>query len=543
MNVPSICRLQLAETGATVGTGLLVAPEIILTSTVVVASATCAEKVCAVFFENTKGGPVCVKLLPQSYFFAASFPDYMDYCLVACESHTALSSVLPVYIPVTQKDWPELAEGDTVLVVQHIIGREGAETRKVAGAVNLAAGHGERSAARVTDPQLQVNTFEKILRCHSHVYYLQSNGTSRTAGCPTFNDTGALVGLQSQAHADGQGVVSRVLSVAAIARHLFAHGQLAHLPAPPGQCASVDDLFDTWYANTQDITRVLNMLVNFTRDTTVLGVTSRLCELATQPTLMSTFLTHKGVDVLLSSMKRFAEHASHVTVCLRSLWSISLSRPESLPSIAASDGVTRLLEALLHHPCDEPIVQLAVTLLNNISTLDAFTAEQMYVMWPAVYTALCRYRDAVPIQKSGFALLTTLLRRDADAAVVVKGLLRRDVLSRLCKLLTHADVHVFFVEILMEFVAELVSHNRAMDECYRAILEDAPEMAVVGVVIEVMQKNPNNLHILRDGNRALWGLGNVMVFRIAILSNSNYSVAFALSLPALYQSLHANESK
>ncbi|KEG11643.1 hypothetical protein DQ04_02411080 [Trypanosoma grayi] len=516
-NIPAVCRIKGR------GTATLISPGILLTSTHVVNSPAVASQLTAVFFEGSKKKPVEVKLLPQNLFFSASYPDYMDYCLVACEQY-GIFNVTPAKLPLIKKDWAAVREGDVILVVQHPVGED----------------TGGESATTHDDPEddenasvVEVKRFEEVLRCREDLFYLKASGNVRTAGCPAFNDCGQLIGLQSQVRHHREGVVNRVVSIVSIVKHLFANKQLERIQ----QQVTFDEVWNTWYVE-NDIARIVLIMANFTDREIARSAAEKLCEHTSRPNLVESILTSGGVQCIVTSLRQFANDEAIVYLCLRAMWNVSFGETDSQHLLVEGNGVEMILDAMEAYPGNEEIAEFATVLLHNISTgshKPDFAGALGYRALRLVHAALQRFKETTVLQKFGFSFFTTLLYADPQNAETLVAL---HILEHVVYLAEGKQDQVFLMEVLMNFLGEIAQHKKAIEICFSdgGLLSFGGQHCLVNLtslIIDIMLKYQEMDTILLQGNRALWGIGNDLACRAMILQHPKSYEALKLSLPAL----------
>ncbi|KAG5463963.1 hypothetical protein LSCM1_00139 [Leishmania martiniquensis] len=539
VNIPAVCRVREPSTNKTVGSGVLVAPGLLLTSTVAIPTQSRATHVVATFFEGTKKHAVDVQLQPQRYYFASRYPPEMDYCLISCEE-APLLNVIPVRIPLTRKEWAPVEEGDVLLIVEHPIGdvagtAAGALDRKTTSPSMLTA-TGESAFDHVQVPYVEQKRFEEVLRCRGDVSFLKSNGNWMTAGCPTFNEYGQLVGLQTQRMADGEGVVNRILSLISIVKHLFANAQLPHLPQ---EGLSFKDVWDTWYA-TNDIARIIAILANFKGKPMVQQVTCHLCELTAKPDLVNSIAVNGGIEVILQNLSLFHSDQTLSEIGLRALWNVSIGEEAHLATISRMESVCTILDVLETFPANETVLQFGAVLLHNIARCRAapnFSQDLGDRALAALYPGFQKYRDSVVLQKFALGFFAILVRLNEAFA---RDLVQRGIVPHLLDVLERQLKQIFLMEILIGFVAELAQYPQTVEAmCTHAGQYAATTMSYfIDLLIHVIFEYKDLDSLLVNGNRALWGLGNVPTCRALILENPRGTDALRLSLPALIAGTH-----
>lgn len=513
INIPAVCRIRNAVNNATAGTGVLVGPGILLTSALVVENKNRASVLTATFFESSKKAAVNARLLPDKLFFCAEFPHHMDYCIVACDENPIVH-VTPVHLPLTQKEWTSVVEGDTALVVQHRISEP-------------------EGAGATDDGGTELKRFDEILRCREDLFFFKANGTSKTAGCPVFNDNGQLVGLQSQFRSDGEGVVNRALTITSIVKHLFANSQLSRLP----QKVQFEDVWNTWFVKT-DVSRILLIMANFNGTHMVRSATQRLCELTAVPNLVKSIAECGGVSAILSCMDMFPADEEIALLGLKALWNVSIGNNDTLNELVERSGLVKIISAMEKFSDNPELMQFGTVLLFNIAkgtetNLSGSVGERCLSV---VYLAAVKFGDSLVIQKFSINFLSIVIQYNPALAV---ELIKRDVFEHLAQLMETRSDHVFLMEVVMQFVSEM-TQNRAVVELFYettknyAPMEEKYSVArFIDLVMDLMLKLQDNQKILLHGNNFIWGLGNNLVCRWEIFKNPKCFEALHLSTNSL----------
>ncbi|KAH9582163.1 hypothetical protein LSM04_006770 [Trypanosoma melophagium] len=516
-NIPAVCQIKGC------GTATLISPGILLTSIHVVKSPEVAADLTAVFFEGSNKKTVEVKLLPQNLFFAAAYPDYMDYCIVACEQY-GIFNVTPVKLPLIQSEWAPVREGDTILVVQHPMVDRGDD--KTAEAHD--SGEGEENSSLI-----EVKRFEEVLRCRNDVFYLKASGNVLTAGCPSFNDCGQLIGMQSQLRQETGGVISRVLSIVSIVKHLFANKQLGRIR----QELSFDDVWNTWYVE-NNVPRVILIMTNFTSRPIRRATAEKLCEHTNQPNLLESVLSSGGVHNIFLTLNMFKDDEDMVCKCIRALWNLTFVEGGSQQILLEENAIDIILDAMEAYSDNEEMAEYGTVLLHNISTFvetPNFAGPLGHRALKLVHAALQRFKSTNVLQKFGLSFFTTLICANPQNA---ETLVQLHMVEHVVYLAEHKQDQVFLIEALMHFVGELAQHKTAIELCFvdggLAASGGCHIIATLtGLVIDIMLKYQEMDTILLEGNRALWGIGNDLACRAMILQHPNCYEALRLSLPAL----------
>lgn len=559
INIPAVCRLRDISTNKTVGSGVLVGPGLLLTSSVAIPTQARAARVVATFFEGTKKQSLDVALQPQRYYFASRYPEEMDYCFVRCDEAPVLN-VTPAHVALTEKGWAQVSEGDVLLIVEHPVGGGGGNDAErspqmstgtsatAAATSSLENGNGPRryphSAASATStasgalsvPYVEQKRFEEVLRCRGSLCFLKSNGNWVTAGCPAFNENGQLVGLQSQSRADGEGVVNRVLLLTAIVKHLFANVQLPNLPQDG---ISFEDMWSTWYL-TNDVSRIVAILANFKGKAMAQQVTCRLCELTADPNLVNSVADNGGINVILQNLSLFGNDTTLAEVGLRALWNVSIGEEANLAKICKHDGVQTILDVMESFPANETVLQLGAVLLHNIAGCSAspdFAHERGDRALNALYPGFQQYRESVVLQKFALSFFATLVRLDERFALY---LVEHKIVEHLIRLIEEKPKQIFLMEMVVGLVAELAQYPKTIAVTNTNVAEyGALSMPyLIDLLIHLILEYRDLDSLMVSGNRALWGLGNLPACRAMILENARGTEALRLSLPALVASTH-----
>jgi hypothetical protein len=548
INIPAVCRLRDISTNKTVGSGVLVGPGLLLTSSVAVPTPARAARVVATFFEGTKKRPLDVALQPQRYYFASRYPEEMDYCFVRCDE-APLLNVTPAHVALTEKGWAPVSEGDVLLIVEHPIGGGGgtdnaqncttgtrAATNSAAAASENGDYHSSAASNTMTVPFVEQKRFEEVLRCRGNVGFLKSNGNWATAGCPAFNENGQLVGLQSQSRADGEGVVNRVLLLTSIVKHLFANVQLPNLPQDG---ISFEDMWSTWYL-TNDVSRIVAILANFKGKAMAQQVTCRLCELTADPNLVNSVADNGGINVILQNLSLFGNDTTLAEVGLRALWNVSIGEEANLAKICEHEGVSTILDVMETFPSNETVLQLGAVLLHNIAGCSAapdFAHELGDRALDALYPGFQQYRESVVLQKFALSFFATLVRLGEHFALY---LIQHKIIEHLIRLIEEKPKQVFLMEMVVGLIAELAQYPKAVAVTNTNVAEyGALSMPyLVDLLIHLIMEYKDLDSLMVSGNRALWGLGNLPACRAMILENARGTEALRLSLPALVASTH-----
>lgn len=514
INIPAVCRIRYAANNATAGTGVLIGPGILLTSAQVVENKNRAASLTATFFESSKKAAVNARLLPDKLFFCAEYPEHMDYCIVACDENPIVN-VSPVHLPLVQKEWTSVVEGDTTLIVQHRISEPGGSGPDDAG--------------------VELKRFDEILRCREDLFFFKANGTSRSAGCPVFNDNGQLVGIQSQFRTDGEGVVNRALTTTAIVKHLFANSQLSRLP----QKVQFDDVWNTWFVKT-DVSRILLIMANFNRTPMVRAATQKLCELTAVPSLVKSVAECGGIPAILSCMDMFPMDEEIALLGLRGLWNVSIGNNETLMELVEKNGLEKIITAMEKFPSNEELMQFGTVLLFNIakdSTTDLSGAMAERCL-SVVYAAAMNFDESLVIQKFSVNFCSIVIQSNPALAV---ELVKNGVFEHLAKLIDTRSSHVFLMEVVMQFVSDM-SQNLEVVDLFYATTKDYTPMQLetkcsvsrfIDLVMSLMIKHQNNQKVLLHGNNFIWGFGNNLVCRWELFKNPKCFEVLRLSSESL----------
>ena len=489
MSIPAVCRIPGH------GTAFLVATGVLMTTTAVVPNAREAARMTAVFFEGTKKPAVEVRLQPDRLFFAAAYPEHVNYCLVACDT-AGIFNVMPIKVPLLASEWPSPLEGDTLLLMQHW----------GAGANGLAGVAGGATAR-----------FEEVLRRRDDLLFLKVNSGLSCAGCPAFDANSQLVGVMSQTDSLGDGPTSRVLSIATIVKHLFANAMCGKLQqSPPAEA-----VWESWYVP-GDTTRIISIMANFKgREVLALAV-RRLCEHTAKPELLEGVVACGGTSVIIASLAQFKEEEALARAALRSLWDISFGDVNNRPHIAEAGGVETILDVLELHPSNQEIAEFGTVVLFNL-TLESAMVEEEWA--PRCVRAALAAMRAFPaedaLQKFATGLLLNLVRRLPSVARLVTS--SEGSVAHINGLIANKSRNALLMEQIAPLLAALAKEEWA-----------SPALApCVPHIIALMVEHSGSSAILLSGNNALWSLGALAANRIAILQHPHGPAALAASVHTL----------
>ena len=317
-NVPAICRIPGR------GTGFLVAPGLIMTSLHVVRSKPEAAKLKAIFFEGGKQAPVAVDLKPYRTFFVSAFPEHLAYALVACDTR-GIRSVIPVSLPMIDKEWVDVSEGDLCLIVQHPL------PVTAGGAPDLVEDEYEEDVVETPtggSDGAEVKQFAEVVSRTDDIMTFKVNYKYNCAGCPVFNEKGALAGLMSQLVRQESGeVTSYAVHIREIMRHLFANGRLSLFESSN----SPQELWRTWMTD-RDVNRTLRIVQNFQHTEIVQTAMNELCSFSGDEEKMKEIMASDGTKVIIENLHRYRMDDAVVRSCFRTLWNLSFGDGMSTPS-------------------------------------------------------------------------------------------------------------------------------------------------------------------------------------------------------------------
>jgi len=491
VHVPGICRIPGR------GTGVLIAPGIILTSRTALASKQEASRRKAVFFEGGKQPPVSVDLQPYRLFFTAAFPEHLDYTVVGCDTN-GIFNVKPVTLPVCQSEWVDVADGDTFLTVQH----------RLRGLSLEVSGEDKES-----DPEgnEQVKHFDEVTKVRGDFICFDVAGEFSCSGCPVFDARGHLVALQSQGIREGEGVVSRAVHIREVAKHLFANSQLGLL-----ECAvEPRGVWATWYREAS-VVRLLRIMENFMQPEIVRHVMAELRQLSSKAELATEFVEAKGVPTVLGNLKHFRADEDIVACGLRTLWNISFGEDAHKKDIVAHDGIPIVIECLRKFCLSEEIAEYGSVLLFNISCLpEHVTPELCDAGVTVVLKALEKFRKSEVILKFALGVLMNVARHVKDVSMV-DAIVANGGIERAVQALTERQRNEYLVEHAVLLLAALAQHptHAANPEMGRAI----------PALCEALTKHSTNKTMARHGNSALWLLGLVPAHRVQIVRSGGLDV-------------------
>eukprot|EP01062_Namystynia_karyoxenos_P027248 TRINITY_DN20978_c0_g1_i1.p1 TRINITY_DN20978_c0_g1~~TRINITY_DN20978_c0_g1_i1.p1 ORF type:complete len:532 (+),score=184.25 TRINITY_DN20978_c0_g1_i1:97-1692(+) len=503
-HVPAVCRIPGK------GTAFLVSPGLLLTSRSVVATKQDASRMKAVFFEGGKQAPVTVDLQPYRAFFSAAFPDHIDYTLVACDTR-GIYNVKPVQIPLEKNNWAEVVKDDTCLIIQHRL------PRGAGIGANTVPGPGGQMDAPLTaipedaEHRHQTKHFDEVLRVRGEEIFFEDSGSYECAGCPVFNPHGQLLGLFSQRHHDGEGVIARAVHISAIAKHLFANAKISMLESSPNP----RQVWLTWYQD-GDIARLLRVLQNFPQTEIVRQAIHELREQSGHSGLVKEIVECGGAQTVLNALRQFRVDEEVVASGLRTLWNISFGEDANKKEIVMHGGITTVIEAMHKYDRSDEVAEYGCVLLYNISSLpEHVTPEVCEGGVTAVLRALEVFPGNEVILKFALGVLMNVARQVTDSQrvepIVANGGVRRAVDA-----LKHRQGNEYLVENAVQLLAALAQHRT---------LAAHPEMRdAIPALCEAVGRYGSNKTMARSGNSALWYLGLVPQHRVQIVRHGGLDV-------------------
>ena len=530
-NIPAVCRIPGR------GTGFLVSPGLIMTSTRVIGTKHDASRLTAVFFEGGKRPRVEVALLPSQFYFAAAYPEHLDYCLVACET-TKIFNVTPVKLPLVSSEWPAVREGDHLLAMVHPVLSGGASNMRAATAaassaaasINNASLHADSMAGpgttvgasaaanAVAEEQTpaSVSRFYEVLRRKDDRMHCKAQQSYVCAGCPCFDANGALVGLLSQVHdPETDALTATIVSIVSAVKHVFANGRIARIQQEP----LFDDVWSTWNVP-GDTARIVAIMTNFTQRAIHKEASLRFFEHCHERDHVSSIVACGGTGVLLDSLRRHRGDCEFTHQGLRALWAISFDIEDNRAQIREGDGVAAILGTMRDYPDHDGIVQYATVLLYNLT----LTASTVAADWAdegldVVFGGATRFADSEVTQKFAIGFFKNMLVADVKLAdkALNDGIVRHSM-----------DMMRTFPanEYLNDHGVRLVA---AIVKC--PAYHGLPALAVcVDPVVDAVIRFDGANALRVEGSHALWGLGNDPRNRIAIFAHPRGAEALQVSV-------------
>ncbi|CCW67019.1 unnamed protein product [Phytomonas sp. Hart1] len=494
--------------------------------------------------------------------FHAVYPDFIDYCLIAC-SEDHLFNVVPVALPLTLKEWPPVREGEVILVVQHLIPRTEVFATNSAASVGDVEetpddGTFESIHSNETPNYTQQHRFEEVLRCFNDLYYLKANGIEQTSGCPAFNEFGQLVGLQSQSHTDGEGIVNRVLSIVPIIQHLFANKQLYRFSKLQGQTLTFNAIWETWYSE-KNPSRIGLILANFRQKDAARQVFKKLTEMSQSLEFTEEFSIF---EVILSNICIFRDEEALVGMGLRALWKLSVGKESCANNIIENGGIKIVVDLMHQYSYNTSILQYGVVILYNTASIligqapqyrlsidndsgDFFitndgntellvataSSSETYTSYfssffgievtELVLESMKKFPEEMVLQKFSLEFLSILLRCNNETGMYM---LQEETIEHVCFLIKHQHQNLFLMEALMGCIGNLAEGKHFVDSvnssCHSV-------MQLVNPIISLTLEYLENRKILKAASDMLWALGNNPAFRMSILKNPHgYEVLF-----------------
>jgi hypothetical protein len=507
-NIPAICRIPGR------GTGFLVSRGLILTSTRVVGTKQEAARLTAVFFEGSKRPHVEVALQPQQFYFAAAYPEHLDYCLVACDT-SKIANVTPVKLPLVQSEWAPVREGDTLFVVEHPVTAGQASTTKSAMATGSAdsaptSSVGLAAASQVAqDEQVPatVKRFVEVLRRRDDRMFAKAQGGYVSAGCPCFNDNGTLVGLLSQVQDPESDVLTcSIVSIVSAVKHIFANGRIARIQQEPEPLFA--DVWSTW-AVSNDTARIVAILTNFTQQAIHREASLRFFEHCHSREHVAGIVACGGTRVLIDSIGRHRNDVEFVHQGLRGLWSISFDVEDNRAQIREANGVRIILNAMRDYADHEGIVQYSIVLLYNLTlTASSVTDDWVSEGMQSVFNGAAHFPTVEVLQKFAIGFLRNVAAAGSKYGreMLEKGMIRH-VSQAMAKYPSNEYLNEHGVHLVSSLVQCPDYHgNAALAPC-------------VDPVIEAVMRFDSSNSLRVAGSHALWGLGIDPRNRIAIFAN------------------------
>jgi hypothetical protein len=488
INIPAICRIPGR------GTAFLVSPGILLTSLSVVGSKQEASKLKAVFFEHGKQAAVTVDLMPHSFFFSSAFPDYLDYCLVACDTKH-IFNVKPVKFPLILKGIPEIQMDDTVLIVQHPLP------------------HTLEDGA-VTEPQAdaEMKRFDQVIRRSRDLFYFKFNSQYDNGGSPVFNEKGQLVGLHSQRTIVGEGLVNRAVHISSILMHLFANGQLHKIDASGTPFA---EIWSCWFLE-EDVTSGLKVIQNFAEWDVRKSAVLEFCQimLSKEKVPLEAFASADGLKTLLESLVRFKNEEQVVGAIMRTLWKVTFGNTEFTDDLVKQNGIPEIIAAMKKYPANEDIAEYGNVLLYNISLTPKYCAMVAKEDGLASLLATMRgFTGSEVVYKFGYGALGNLCQ---DSEATITTFVGAGGIDTLCAGMSAFPNNEYLNENAMRLVAGCAKYPQF--RCH----EDARQ--VIKCIIAAMYKFKNTKNLARDGNNALWDLGMETSNRLVICDHQGLEI-------------------
>eukprot|EP00760_Papus_ankaliazontas_P029203 PhM_4_TR4160/c0_g1_i1/m.61526 len=492
INIPAIGRIPGG------GTAFLVAPGIIMTSTNVLQNKTVASRHEVVFFESGKRDPVTVRLLPQQYYFSCTYPDYLDYCLVACETNH-IYGVRPVRLPLHSPEWADVAEKDVCLIVQH-----------------PTAGGKEKEEKR----------FEEVTRVRADILTFRvSDSAVRACGCPVFNDQGQLVGLFHQAESEtGDGVVAQAMTVSAIVKHMFALAQLSRIQ----NNYSFEEVWHTWsVANSNSVDRIVKIIQNFPDVSIAAPALIQLCDLIKNATdtraMCQEAVQHGGLRSMMEYLSKPSLSAQGLetdpaTALLQCLWTISVNvSDDDLFSKDDVKGIVAIMSRQMQRP---EVAQYGSVLLFNVvryvarsSSRDEADAIYRSIIDVAV-RMLEAYDSTEVVLKFSVGSLSEIAKVDFPEHIQFM------VDTRAIELAVGAISKYPANEYLCEYTVELLSRTSRQ----HGLIGHPSVRSCVVPLLDAVRRYSTNKVIQTEGNDAVWHLGVDVVNRLKIVSSGGLGV-------------------
>eukprot|EP01012_Entosiphon_sulcatum_P063909 TRINITY_DN9217_c0_g2_i4.p1 TRINITY_DN9217_c0_g2~~TRINITY_DN9217_c0_g2_i4.p1 ORF type:complete len:514 (+),score=97.66 TRINITY_DN9217_c0_g2_i4:42-1583(+) len=482
VNIPAVCRIPGK------GTAFLVSQGILMTTLSVIGSKQEASRLKAVFFENSKQPAVTVDLKPYTFFFSSAFPDYLDYCIVACDTKN-IFNVKPVKLPLVLPEIIDVEEGDTCLIVQHPLPLD----------ATVAADGSTRVIDQGPVPPEEVKVFAQVQRKRADILHFKTSTQHNNAGSPVFNEKGQLVGLHSQMVRECEGSVSRAIHIGSIVRHLFANSMLGKIAGNP----TFDQVWKSWFVP-GDATSAIKIIQNFPYEEIRQRAIIELCSLTQERSQVGSFVKCGGTKVLLDNLQLFRNEEDLVKAGLRALWNVSFGDEDNTQEIISNEGVPLVVSLMEKFHRSEDVSEYGNVLLYNV-TLKVVPENTTADVISIVVKAMQQFRKKEVVLKFGYGALSNICRNEVQKVPVA---IREGAVDILLEGMEAFPGN----EYLNEHAVSFVRHSSKHEE----FLVHPRIRDVIQRVISAMQKFGGNKTIVKHGNHALWNLGTHPANRMSI---------------------------
>ena len=482
VNIPAIGRIPGH------GSCVLISPGVLLTSSNNIQSASHAATLSALFFEFGKKKVTKVKLLPDKLFFTSVYPDYLNYCLIACETNH-LYNVRPVKLPLVSSEWRYLKDGDSILIVQHplpIIDNRSQDNQN------------DFNNNTINLPNEQ-KVFAKIQKSENELYYFHVLPGFYYFGSPCFTSDGQFVGLCSQFLNEDK-LCNRMVSISLIAKHLFANEKIGLIKESP----EFHDIWTTYYDESQS-DRIYSILTNFTYQEAQKPTLEKLCLMAQKNDYIPTLYEYNGIAIIIKGITVYMEDLNFVESAVKVLWILS-SSDNKIKDCLLSNNIISVIQTIIETHNVESLNSYIIVILFNLSVNINFIGDWIFHLVPKIISMLKLSPQLVLIQKFGIGLFYHISRKGLHEC---KYLLSSGAVQHTLEFIDILKSNEFVVEYGSQLLNTLLLHP--------SLQANSIFYACIDLFIQLIELHKNNMHIVYYYNNSLWSMSNCIKNRIKLL--------------------------